>query len=155
MVSEIGRLSLGWRRVQAIKVSLGVVTANGVQDAFLQIKKKRRPSYRQAAHAASIAREFVRHFASRCQYAPDRPSICALPTGTGTILIRMRQQPNGHDKKACSAHGQAPPCEPHGILVDWLESVRSWRFEAICIHTETYLCSCDEPASLLGRAAIA
>jgi hypothetical protein len=63
-VAEISRLGLGWRRVQAMKVSLGVVTANGIQDAFPQIEKKRRPSYRQAAHAASIAREFGRHFAS-------------------------------------------------------------------------------------------
>src|SRR5690242_7374648 len=33
-VAEIGRLGLGWRRVQAMKVSLGVVTANGIQYAF-------------------------------------------------------------------------------------------------------------------------
>ena len=85
---EIGNLGLAWRRVQATKVGLGVVATHRMQDAFLQIEKKWRVSYRETARAASIAREVGRQLASHRQRISGGVGICRS-TWHGGMSVRF------------------------------------------------------------------
>ena len=120
-VCEIRRSGALGRCVKAMEVGFGVVTANWMQDVALVFEKKRRPTNRQAARAASIAGEFGCHIASYCQCNADGIGRCrargqiAFSTVTGAFTRPNVSEARGRRQKSRWRLRPAPPGGPYGI----------------------------------------